>query len=96
MVLFRIIFLEMVISAFTFQHCFFSQFYQAWKRLQASEENRIKSETEANRYKEEVNLLKSQVLNLRTEFATHREDLVKKLAETKFDAQMVQDLHMEM
>lgn len=68
---------------------------EMWKRLQSAEESKSKFETEATRSSEEVNILKTQVQHLRTEFATHREDLVKKLAETKFDAQMVQDLHSE-
>ncbi|XP_054711865.1 restin homolog isoform X2 [Uloborus diversus] len=65
------------------------------KRLQISEDARTRWEREAARASDEVNLLKSQVHHLRTEFANHREDLVKKLAETEFDARLVQDLHAQ-
>ncbi|GFX87788.1 hypothetical protein TNCV_2190641 [Trichonephila clavipes] len=66
-----------------------------WKRLQISEQSRTRWESEANRASDEVNLLKSQVQHLRNEFTTHREDLIKKLAETKFDAEAVQELHTQ-
>ncbi|GFQ81922.1 hypothetical protein TNCT_43951 [Trichonephila clavata] len=69
---------------------------KTWKRLQISEQSRTRWESEANRASEEVNILKSQVQHLRNEFTTHREDLIKKLAETKFDAEAVQELHTQM
>ncbi|GIX81579.1 hypothetical protein CEXT_131361 [Caerostris extrusa] len=68
---------------------------ESWKRLQISEQSRTRWESEAGRASAEVNLLKSQVHHLRTEFTTHKEDLIKKLAETRFDAEAVQELHTQ-